>query len=366
MAVRCGIVGLPGAGKSVLFNAMTKGSAASGNFLFCTTAATTGVVDVPDDRLHKLAEIEKPQKIIHATQEFVDIPGLVRGSSKGEGLGNNFLSDIRDMHAIVQVVRCFENPDVPHVDGTLDPLRDLDTIDMELIVKDMEVLEKSLERNQKTARSGNKESIAMVATLEKLLAALNDGKWASTIELDKDQLFSLKSYCLLTQKPMLLVGNIDEKDIPSPSASPHYAALEKTAAQRGLPLIPICAKLEADLAQMEPDDRAVFMEEAGLKEPGLTRLIRASFALLNLQTFFTAGPKEVRAWTIPAGATAPQAAGAIHSDFERGFIRAKVISFDDFVAHKGEHGAKESGKQRQEGKAYIVKDSDVVEFLFNV
>jgi GTP-binding protein YchF len=324
------------------------------------------VVDVPDDRLHKLAEIEKPQKIIHATQEFVDIPGLVRGSSKGEGLGNSFLSDIRDMHAIVQVVRCFENPDVPHVDGALDPLRDLDTIDMELIIKDMEVLEKSLERNQKTARSGNKESIAMVATLEKLLAALNDGRWASTVELDKDQLFSLKSYCLLTQKPMLLVGNIDEKDIPCPSASSHYAALEKAAAQRGLPLIPICAKLEADLAQMEPDDRAVFMDEAGLKEPGLTCLIRASFALLNLQTFFTAGPKEVRAWTIPVGATAPQAAGAIHSDFERGFIRAKVISFDDFVAHKGEHGAKEAGKQRQEGKSYIVKDSDVVEFLFNV
>jgi len=366
MAVRCGIVGLPGAGKSVLFNAMTKGSAASGNFLFCTTSATTGVVDVPDDRLHKLAEISKPQKIIHATQEFVDIPGLVRGSSKGEGLGNSFLSDIRDMHAIVQVVRCFENPDVPHVDGSLDPLRDLDTIDMELIIKDMEVLEKSLERNQKTARSGNKESIAMVATLEKLLAALNDGKWAASVDLDKDQLFSLKSYCLLTQKPMLLVGNIDEVNIPCPSASPHYAALEKAATQRGLPLIPICAKLEADLTQMEPDDRAVFMEEAGLKEPGLTRLIRASFALLNLQTFFTAGPKEVRAWTIPAGATAPQAAGAIHSDFERGFIRAKVISFDDFVAHNGEHGAKEAGKQRQEGKAYVVKDSDVVEFLFNV
>jgi GTP-binding protein YchF len=296
----------------------------------------------------------------------VDIPGLVRGSSKGEGLGNSFLSDIRDMHAIVQVVRCFENPDVPHADGSLDPLRDLDTIDMELIIKDMEVLEKSLERNQKTARSGNKESIAMVATLEKLLAALNDGKWAASVELDKDQLFSLKSYCLLTQKPMLLVGNIDEVNIPCPSASPHYAALEKVAAQRGLPLIPICAKLEADLTQMEPDDRAVFMEEAGLKEPGLTRLIRAGFALLNLQTFFTAGPKEVRAWTIPAGATAPQAAGAIHSDFERGFIRAKVISFDDFVAHKGEHGAKEAGKQRQEGKAYVVKDSDVVEFLFNV
>ena len=366
MAVRCGIVGLPGVGKSVLFNAMTKGNAASGNFLFCTTSATTGVVDVPDARLLKLAEIVNPQKIVHATQEFVDIPGLVRGSSKGEGLGNSFLTDIRDMSAIVQVVRCFENPDVPHVEATLDAARDLEIVDMELVIKDMEVVEKSLERHQKTARSGNRESQAMAATLEKILAALNDGKWVSSVELDKDELFSLKSYCLLTQKPMLLVGNIDEADIPNPSANAQYSALERAAAERGIPVIPICAKLEADLAQMEPDDQAMFMEEAGLTEPGLTRFIRAGFALLNLQTYFTAGPKEVRAWTIPIGATAPQAAGVIHSDFERGFIRAKVISFDDFVTYKGEHGAKEAGKQRQEGKGYIVKDNDVIEFLFNV
>jgi GTP-binding protein YchF len=366
MAVKCGIVGLPGVGKSVLFNAMTKGDTASGNFLFCTTSATTGVVEVPDARLHKLAEIAKPQKIVHATQEFVDIPGLVRGSSKGEGLGNSFLADIRDMNALVQVVRCFENPDVPHVEATLDAQRDLEIIDMELVIKDMEVIEKSLERHLKTARSGNKESQAMVAVLEKVLAALNEGKWASTVELDKDELFSLKSYCLLTQKPMLLVGNIDEKDIPNPSGNAHFSALEKIAADRSIPLIPICAKLEADLALMDSDEQAVFMEEAGLKEPGLARFIRASFGLLNLQTFFTAGPKEARAWTIPIGATAPQAAGAIHSDFERGFIRAKVISFGDFVAHNGEQGAKEAGKQRQEGKAYLVKDNDVIEFLFNV
>jgi GTP-binding protein YchF len=366
MAVKCGIVGLPGVGKSVLFNSMTKGDAASGNFLFCTTSATTGVVDVPDARLHKLAEISKPQKIVHATQEFVDIPGLVRGSSKGEGLGNSFLSDIRDMNALVQVVRCFENPDVPHVEATLDAVRDLETIDMELIIKDMEVVEKSLERHIKTARSGNKESQAVIAVLEKILNALNEGKWASSADLDKDELFSLKSYCLLTQKPLLLAGNIDEKDIPNPQANAHYAALEKAAAARSIPLIPICAKLEADLALMEPDEQAVFMKEAGLTELGLARFIRASFGLLSLQTFFTAGPKEVRAWTIPIGATAPQAAGAIHSDFERGFIRAKVISFDDFVAHGGEQGAKEAGRQRQEGKAYIVKDNDVVEFLFNV
>jgi GTP-binding protein YchF len=313
-----------------------------------------------------LADIVKPQKIVHATQEFVDIPGLVRGSSKGEGLGNSFLTDIRDMNAIVQVVRCFENPDVPHVEAALDAVRDLETVDMELIIKDMEVIEKSLDRHQKTARSGNKESQAMVATLEKILAALNEGKWASTVELDAGELFAMKSYCLLTQKPMLIVGNIDEKDIPAPSLNALYAALEKAASKRGLPLIPICAKLEADLAQLEPDEQAVFMEEAGLKEPGLDRFIQAGFKLLNLQTYFTAGPKEVRAWTISIGATAPQAAGVIHSDFERGFIRAKVISFDDFVAHKGEQGAKEAGKQRQEGKNYIVKDNDVVEFLFNV
>jgi GTP-binding protein YchF len=366
MSVKCGIVGLPGVGKSVLFNAMTKGDAASGNFLFCTTSATTGVVDVPDPRLLKLAEVVKPQKVIHATQEFVDIPGLVRGSSKGEGLGNSFLTDIRDMNAIVQVVRCFENPDVPHVEATLDAVRDLDIVDMELVIKDMEVVEKSLERHQKTARSGNKESQAMVATLEKILAALNEGKWASTVELDKEELFSLKSYCLLTQKPMLLAGNIDEQDIPNPTANPRYVALKSAATERGIPLIPICAKLEADLAQMEPDDQAIFMGEAGLTESGLTRFIRAGFTLLNLQTYFTAGPKEVRAWTIPIGATAPQAAGVIHSDFERGFIRAKVISFDDFISYKGEQGAKEAGKQRQEGKNYVVKDNDVVEFLFNV
>jgi len=366
MAVKCGIVGLPGVGKSVLFNAMTKGNAASGNFLFCTTSATTGVVDVPDARLLKLAEIVNPQKIVHATQEFVDIPGLVRGSSKGEGLGNSFLTDIRDMSAIVQVVRCFENPDVPHVEATLDAARDLEIVDMELVIKDMEVVEKSLERHQKTARSGNKESQAIAVALEKILAALNDGKWVSSVELDKDELFSLKSYCLLTQKPMLLVGNIDEADIPNPSANAQYAALEKAAEKRGIPVIPICAKLEADLAQMDSEDQAMFMEEAGLSEPGLTRFIRAGFALLNLQTYFTAGPKEVRAWTIPTGATAPQAAGVIHSDFERGFIRAKVISFDDFVAYKGEQGAKEAGKQRQEGKSYVVKDNDVIEFLFNV
>lgn len=366
MAVKCGLVGLPGVGKSVLFNAMTRGNAASGNFLFCTTSATTGVVDVPDARLQKLAEVVKPARIVHATQEFVDIPGLVRGSSRGEGLGNSFLQDIRDMDALVQVVRCFENPDMPHVEGSLDARRDVDIVDMELIVKDMEVVEKSLERHRKTAKSGNKESQALVEILEKVDATLNEGRWAATAGLSPEERHAIKSYCLLTLKPVLLVGNIDEKDIPAPSANAEYAALEALARERGWAVMPLCARLEADIVQLAPEEQAMFLEEAGLAEPGLNRFIRTAFGLLSLQTYFTAGPKEVRAWTIPVGATAPQAAGVIHSDFERGFIRAQVIPFDDYIAHKGEAGAKEAGKMRMEGKAYVVKDSDVIIFLFNV
>jgi GTP-binding protein YchF len=366
MAVKCGIVGLPGVGKSVLFNAMTKGDVASGNFLFCTTQSAMGVVDVPDARLQKLAEIVKPARIMHATQEFVDIPGLVRGSSKGEGLGNSFLQDIRDMDALVQVVRCFENPDMPHVEGELGARRDVDIVDMELIIKDLEIVEKSLERHHKTAKGGNKESQIMVPILEKIHAVLNEGQWAATAGLYLEELHSIKSYCLLTLMPVLLVGNIDEKDIPNPSANPHFAALEALAAERGWAVLPICARLEADIAQLSPEEQPMFLEEAGLAEPGLNRFIRAAFKLLNLQTYFTAGPKEVRAWTIPIGATAPQAAGVIHSDFERGFIRAQVIPFEDYVACHGEHKAKETGKMRMEGKNYIVKDSDVIIFLFNV
>lgn len=366
MAVKCGIVGLPGVGKSVLFNAMTKGDAASGNFLFCTTSATTGVVDVPDARLGKLAEIVNPARILHATQEFVDIPGLVRGSSKGEGLGNSFLQDIRDMDALVQVVRCFENPDMPHVEGDLDARRDVEIVDMELIIKDLEIVEKSLDKHQKTAKSGNKESQHLVTILEKVNTALNEGHWAATAGLDHEELHAIKSYCLLTLMPVLLVGNIDEKDIPNPSGNAHYAALEKLAEERGWAVIPICAKLEADIVQLPAEDQPMFLEEAGLTEPGLNRFIRAAFKLLSLQTYLTAGPKEVRAWTIPIGATAPQAAGVIHSDFERGFIRAQVIPFEDYIACRGEHKAKETGKMRMEGKNYVVKDGDVMIFLFNV
>jgi ribosome-binding ATPase len=366
MAVRCGIVGLPGVGKSVLFNAMTGGDAASGNFLFCTTEPNTGIVDVPDARLGKLAEVVKPAKLAHATQEFVDIPGLVRGSSKGEGLGNSFLKDIRDMDALVQVVRCFDHPDVPHAEGSLDPVRDLGIVDMELIIKDMEVVEKALERHRKTGKSGNKESQLLVPILEKVDATLNEGRWASAAGLSKEELFSLKSYCLLTLKPQMLVGNIDEADIPNPGSNPHYAALAQAAAEKGILLIPLCARLEADIRQLAPEEQTLFLSEAGLTEPGLDRFIRTAFQMLHLQTYFTAGPKEVKAWTIPIGATAPQAAGVIHSDFERGFIRAQVIPFDDYIACRGEHKAKEMGKIRMEGKNYVVKDSDVILFLFNV
>jgi len=366
MAVQCGIVGLPNVGKSTLFNALTRAGAASANYPFCTIEPNTGVVDVPDPRLDRLAGIVNPARIMPASQVFVDIAGLVRGASKGEGLGNAFLANIRETDAIIQVVRCFEDGDVTHVEGAVNPERDLSIIDTELIIKDMESAEKALDRHRKAAKSGNKESLQMAAILEKVAATLDKGEWAAKAGLSREELAAIKAFGFLTLKPMLLVGNIGEADIPDPAANPHYAHLIKAGAERQCPVIPICSKLEAEIQELSPEERPLFLEEAGLAEPGLDRLIHASFKLLNLQTYFTAGPKEVRAWTIAIGATGPQAAGVIHTDFEKGFIRAQVISYDDYIQCKGEAGAKEVGRMRSEGKEYIVHDGDVMHFLFNV
>ncbi len=366
MAVACGIVGLPNVGKSTLFNALTRAGAASANYPFCTIEPNTGVVDVPDDRLQALAALVNPQRVMPAAQEFVDIAGLVRGASKGEGLGNAFLGHIRETDAIVQVVRCFEDGNVTHVEGGVDPERDLGIIETELVLKDLEAVEKGLERHRKAAKTGNKESQALTAVLEKVYAFLDQGRWASTAGLSAEERLLVKSYGLITLKPSLFVGNIGEGDIRNPQANPHYRKLQDLAAARHAPCLPICSKLEAEIQDLPAEDRPMFLEEAGLAEPGLNILIRAGFDLLGLHTYFTAGPKEVRAWTIHKGDTAPQAAGVIHTDFEKGFIRAQVIAYEDFIQYRGEQGAKDAGRMRTEGKDYVVQDGDVMHFLFNV
>ena len=363
MALQCGIVGLPNVGKSTLFNALTKAGIAAENYPFCTIEPNVGVVEVPDPRLQKLADIVNPERILSATVEFVDIAGLVAGASKGEGLGNQFLSHIRETNAIVNVVRCFEDENVIHVSNRIDPIADIEVIETELALADMQTAEKALHRYQKTARSGDKEAQRVVGIIEKCIAHLDQAQPIRTLDLSSDDHLLIAPLCFITSKPAMYVGNVGEKGFVD---NPLLKQLEDYAAKRNAPVVAICAAIEAEIADLPDEDKSIFLQDIGMEEPGLDRLIRAAFKLLGLQTYFTAGVKEVRAWTVPIGATAPQAAGVIHTDFERGFIRAQTIAYDDFVALKGEQAAKEAGKMRAEGKEYVVRDGDVLNFLFNV
>ena len=363
MSLKCGIVGLPNVGKSTLFNALTKAGIPAENYPFCTIEPNVGIVEVPDPRLAQLAAIVKPERILPAAVEFVDIAGLVAGASKGEGLGNQFLAHIRETDAIVNVVRCFEDPNVIHVAGKVSPLDDIAVIQTELALADLATVEKTIHRETKKARSGDKDAAALVALLERVLIQLNDAKPVRAMNLDKEQVEMLKPLCLITSKPAMYVANVSDSGFTN---NPLLDQLSEYAKSQHAPIVAICASIESEIADMEDSDKLDFLTDMGMEEPGLNRLIRAAFDLLGLQTYFTAGVKEVRAWTIHKGDTAPQAAGVIHTDFERGFIRAQTIAFDDFISHKGEQGAKEAGKMRAEGKEYVVKDGDVLNFLFNV